>query len=317
MHLFADFNLPAQHLLERLDHLARSLPLHLGEPIRLQLRRRGLALPEAPGIQTVVFYLPFWAQDYLGGATEPAWLDDIAYANACGALAVLIQDDVLDGEVAAQDIPEWLATGNIFDMQSTLTYTRLFPAASPFWEHFQQVRPREWAGLLLERRRHWGQLAPFTDADIQLLGDKCSVGEISVAALALAAEMPEKREELVQMIRLAHIGVQFLDDLEDWRTDLQRGNYTPLITRLAGTDGMLKEEELALRLASTSVAEDLLAEAEAFVSQACRALRPTPSPYLPAFLEMLTSRMRRAVEQLRTNRMEVLQRYTQQLLHLA
>lgn len=142
---------------------------------------------------------------------------------------ILGLDSILDNPAGAH-------AGTIFQnsllQQEALSLLHtLFPAGTPFWRYFEDYFGHFIQATLQERARHHGLLTPYGEEDLQFIyAGKPAVGKACIAALALLGD----REALIAPMTASHdafhVGYQLIDDLQDWRIDYLRRQYSyPLV----------------------------------------------------------------------------------------
>jgi hypothetical protein len=74
--------------------------------------------------------------------------------------------------------------------------------------------------------QHKDQTIPYHDHDLCMMGQKAALAKVSASALATLAGRRERLQDVELGLQAMAIGIQLLDDLKDWREDLQDGRYT-------------------------------------------------------------------------------------------
>lgn len=180
--------------------------------------------------------LPFWLSESTGISREQA--SSLALANVYGMLYFFLQDDAMDGNVAAQGQKENLALGNLLHLDLFRCFRELFPSGSPLWEHYDRY-VSGWADCVVNEGT-----ANYFIADRMLTAGKAGPVKIAVVGACLLGCRPEAIPFLEKGVDLALATLQMLDDWSDWREDLADGSYNGLLAMI-GSDS-LREIESAI-----------------------------------------------------------------------
>jgi hypothetical protein len=164
---------------------------------------------------------PGWIAASFGVAGRFEAIRRSTLANLFGSYFCLIQDDILDRENA--DRPELLLVSNYFFHRCTSEYQELFDSSSPFWALYDRYWLEYWESLAWEKSLREVMIKAADQPDITPLGKKLSPLKISAACMSLASGQHQKLRTVETMIEHFHTGVQALDDVNDWESDLRRG----------------------------------------------------------------------------------------------
>ncbi len=216
----------------RLSKFTDRLPSLLREAVMQYLFRLGLR-PDRMTWTYSYCMLPFWIQCDLGGSVEHDCLE-IAYANACLGHMVLIEDQLMDENV--QPCGPGLMAANAFALEGQLRYASLFFHTSCFWDYYTPLLQKSWNDLLLERQLHIDASERLTEIDDELQKSKINSLKIAAIAVALLNRRDETVPQLLRYLEHWQLACQRLDDLVDWRLDLDAKNYTRILA-LAGVTG--------------------------------------------------------------------------------
>jgi hypothetical protein len=98
-----------------------------------------------------------------------------------------------------------------------------------------------------------------------------------------------------------------VDDLQDWREDLARGNYTYFLTRIMVAKDIplsssLTEADVRKALSAGSVLEEVLALAIEYNQRALESILALHVPYLKNYIAFLDQDYRQLVEDIREER---------------
>jgi len=148
--------------------------------------------------------------------------------------AIIVADHVMDQETEH-------VTADVLGVEALQFegYRVLYGAIPPdrtFWQRFHGYLAA-YAQACLEERALVHPGASWADFDEEkaraVAVGKCSVAKIAVAGLAELAGDDSPLEDLVQSIEHYYFARQMLDDLSDWRKDLEQGFPSLLLARVA------------------------------------------------------------------------------------
>lgn len=140
----------------------------------------------------------------------------------------------------------------------------LFPQSSDFWAFAKKYQRRVIAATLEERTK-WNDPTSYSlDEAFDIASGKAATAQMMTTALACLSDSPELIEPLEKSLDAFFTGLQFRDDLKDWRADFLAGRYSYLLSQII-TRKELKEklesvtlEELARMIYFTGLAEEIL-----------------------------------------------------------
>ncbi|MBT9394350.1 terpene cyclase/mutase family protein [Hymenobacter sp. NST-14] len=102
----------------------------------------------------------------------------------------------------------------------------LFPESAPFWAHLNRCK-QQYAGSNRQEKRLAATRPPITATMFEeLAAGKSAVCFAMVHALEELSGQPEHSSQLLACLRHVHIGLQCLDDVDDFVQDLANGQYT-------------------------------------------------------------------------------------------
>ncbi|MBI3990413.1 MAG: class 1 isoprenoid biosynthesis enzyme [candidate division NC10 bacterium] len=238
--------------------------------------------------------LPFWVGTGIGFRPEDETVEEIIKATLLNYFYLRIQDNVMD-EPDRFDAT-LLLLGNEVLHECYRVYHSTFPAGSPFWDHYTRLWQDFSRATLWEKQEHWRRFAPFTETDVELLGKKFVPIAIPCVAFALLQNRPEAIASLERMVQYLGVGIQLVNDLTDMQEDLQRQDYTYLLTQLLPPDG----HHLSFEEAQVEIQRELLT-----------------TTFLPDYLEMAATYYKKAAATaLRLNLPRVVEYVTYQLTYL-
>ncbi|NIS82282.1 MAG: hypothetical protein GTO14_19220 [Anaerolineales bacterium] len=155
---------------------------------------------------------------------------DIAEAGMLYVLASVIMDHIIDRQV---ENPESAALlHQAFCEGGIAKYRRIFQTGSPFWDHFDRLTADQQEGLAIELDMQSNPRRMDITSFRGLTYGKVAPMVITVAALATAADRLELLPALEDALELISIASQLLDDVEDWRSDFDKGHMTYFLGQL-------------------------------------------------------------------------------------
>lgn len=188
----------------------------------------------SPGLLSLVA-LPFW----VGHSLQLS--DDICRDMAVGNLFLLHSfqsfDFVIDGDRPNTSTRSLIILGSLCHLQVMNHYRPHFPSDSPFWERLEAYW-QEWGESILWEAKDGASQLPFSEEALFLTAHKSAALKMCPTGLALLAEKPDLIPAFEQAIDLMHAAMQLIDDLKDWREDLQHQRYNSFLGLLVA-DGLL------------------------------------------------------------------------------
>jgi len=253
-------------------------------------------------------FLPFWLDEEFAQGNLIAEARQMALANRFGQIFCLVQDSVIDRDPRTK--PEILILLNDFFFQFVHIYQQVFPSSHPFWGYFYKFWQEYLEALAREKVRHNNRNNPYTPEDFLWIGRKMSPLKICVAGMALLADRKEAIPVLSAMIEGLHAGYQLLDDLRDWRDDLDTGSYTYLLSLLeirpsrASRDGrsvIPSLDEVQRQLQCGGVAVTVLEKASDFLSDSLLVSSDYSLPKLKVWMREIHKEIRQRRELIEGN----------------
>jgi hypothetical protein len=222
-----DFEAHTRYVSRRLHEFVERLPSGLRAAGARFQRAHGLT-SETFAWPSIYFLLPFWVESDLGRPLDQASFQ-IAYANACLAYTVLLQDHVMDDDDVGPDLCLDLAAANAFLLEGILAYTLLFPVECPFWAQAAALMNSSWNALVLEKKEHAQPSLGMVERDKEIQQAKVNAGKVAALAVAMLAQREDTAPQLFRHLDHWQLGCQMMDDFLDFRSDLDRGNYTQFL----------------------------------------------------------------------------------------
>jgi uncharacterized protein len=231
-----------------------------GAPLRAD---RGIT----PG--NIVILLPFALTGALPFADAPTAARTMALGNVFGATHFLQQDRWLDGDEPVS--PAGVCLSDVSFLRFVREYSRLFPAQSVFWSHFDRYLEEwfasvAWESDVLLSDEGAAAVAEEQLADtLQSIGRKMSPLKATAAAVALLAGRPDMLPRAERVVEYYHAGYQLADDLEDMEEDLAARRWSTAAWLIAARSGLATPADVSgagelLRLGARSGALDELVE---------------------------------------------------------
>lgn len=219
---YIDFKEDSDWLGAKCQEYAQNLPSPLNDLGKESFRR----LPWNPCPYTVV--LPFWVGDIYHLPREV--IRSVALPGSLASYYVFLQDRIMD-----ESIGEWEKLspfGIVLFTEMMRQYQALFPADSPFWNYLEQYITEWTQSISWEEISHWDKLQNYREEDFLLIGRKAAMFKLSAMPVALLAGHEEAVELLAQFVDYTQVVSDLIDQLQDWREDLQVRHYGYLLTKV-------------------------------------------------------------------------------------
>ena len=131
-------------------------------------------------------------------------------SNVIGLVSIRLQDDLLDGDIAAADVRGATRLGAAMFDEAVAVYRRRFDGASPFWP-FLERSMAEW------RRASAGD-GPLRWAE---LPDRGAPLKVAAFASCLLADRADRWELVERCLDHALVALVRYDQVCDWEDDLR------------------------------------------------------------------------------------------------
>lgn len=208
----------------------------------------------------------------------------LAVALRLVADGVVLTDTLFDDFPAPDTIPLGL-TVQAMQFEAYRLLYRLFPPDAAFWRRMREYFSEYAASCLHERRlvaaRDWE--ACTEELAFEIARGKGSLAKSVVAGLAELGHNDRFLSVLTQSLEQFYLGLQFFDDLRDWKPDLQRGAPSLVLWRLMAAQSHINEtsnghvlEQLAKELYYGGHARDALRAAISHLDEAKRLVIDLP-----------------------------------------
>lgn len=184
----------------------------------------------------------------------------------------MYMDGIFD-EQEALKIDTWFLVSLLKDHAYVLL-NNLFSKSSNFWTFAKKYQRRVIVSTLQERA-HWNNPTSYTlDEAFGIASGKASSAQMVTTALACLSHSPELIRPFEKSLDAFFTGLQFRDDLRDWRVDFLAGRYSYLLSQIIKRKGLKKKlelvtlEDLARMIYFTGLAEEILDYAIDYYRQA-------------------------------------------------
>ena len=140
----------------------------------------------------------------------------------------------------------------------------LFPPSSDFWAFANKYQRRSIAGIR-KKRTKWNKPTSYSlDEAFKIASSNASTAQIVTTALACLSGSSELIPTLEKSLEAFFQGLQFHNDLKNWRADFISGRYSYLLCQIIERKELQKKlesvtlEELARMIYFTGLAEEIL-----------------------------------------------------------
>jgi squalene-hopene/tetraprenyl-beta-curcumene cyclase len=197
-----------------------------------KLLRNGLDNNPQIGIDQQAFFVYFFIK-----AFPTLQIDDIrilALAGQFFANSVVLCDEVIDRASSGINIASVLGM-QARQFESYHLLYQIFPPNTIFWQRFRGYLSEYTQACLEENdfisgKRPWSEYSE--SIAIQSIKNKTGVAKTAIAGLVELAEDDTYLDSLGESISNFYVAGQMLDDLRDWKEDLQTGIPSLLLSRL-------------------------------------------------------------------------------------
>lgn len=204
-------------------------------PAGLKFLDKFHVLKEGRSKNYISYLLPLWLRDCSHLSVEDS--RKFALANIFGLLYFQIVDDVMDNPHSSPQ--EWLPLANLLQLEFISIYNTYFPAESPFWNYYRTYL-QQWA----EAVTHENRKDYFRDSPLGM-AHKAAPVKLSIASSMILSGQTELIPVLEDAVDHTLITLQMLDDLKDWKKDLEDNNYNSLIAFVRIEERVSSEEVLS------------------------------------------------------------------------
>lgn len=302
---------------------ARARELVAGFPPHLQALAAPRLTPwaESP-FSGVVTLLPYWVDDLLEEdnspadpqlSSQPMETQTLGLACLLGWWSYLIQDELLDGDLARADL---LPLSMALHAAALRLLQRLLPGDPVFWDAFGALSLAMAEAHCWEQHLHLATLtslevqglAPAPDQldDLERLAGRSALLHLPVVAVLTLRNQPPAHplsRSLGTMVQHYAIARQITDDRADCLEDLRKGrlNYVSgsLVRRLRESGAIQSYTELDPdRLAGQFLYDDeLFVDIQQVALRACEVALKALAPYKARFLRALVAQQARQLQE--------------------
>ena len=185
-----------------------------------RLSPTGRARDYFDGGRAIMFLLPWWLEQRVRANPDVDFHELLTESTVNAYYFVRLIDNVLDENAAEER--DLLPLLGILHANFYRAYTRLFPAADPFWDYFD----RYWDGTMEAALRD-KRLGEISSNDFTgIVARKTSGIKIPLAAVCCRYGRLDLLEPWCAFYDTLACWQQMLDDTFDWMRDLQHGNST-------------------------------------------------------------------------------------------
>lgn len=206
-------------------------------PLALRLLER---LP--PARWTLEWHLPWWLGQAFGLNREIA--REIVLSNLLGLGFIRLQDDLADGEVAAEDVAGASTLSAALYEAALLPYRARFDPASPFWGHLEACMT-EWhaatRGNVPSGSAGIGVGDPMNGE--RRLAASAAPLKISALAVCLIADRPDAFPALDRCLDHALEAMVLYDHVADWEADLDGGRWNAFVAGVSSGPQLPEQRE--------------------------------------------------------------------------
>lgn len=173
--------------------------------------------------------LPTWLAPLFGPRVAPAQVEQLSFSAYYYFRFLLVIDHLLDTPPVGRATPlstQRLLTYCDLNERAMRGLAALFGPDEPFWAQYDACKTRYEAARVLQRE-HSASRQPFTLAAFEALAaDKSIMCNFIVYALSGLGQTSTPVEPLLECLRHLHIGLQCIDDVDDFELDWQHGQLT-------------------------------------------------------------------------------------------
>ena len=200
-------------------------------PELLPLALRTLARV-APGQWTLEWYLPWWLGHAFGLPYEMSRA--IVLSNVLGLASLRLQDDLVDGEVAAGEQTSAEALAAVLYRQAVDGYRGLFGDSALFWGRLDAFMD-DWRSATSGARP--GAAVPLRAGDDLLLhlARRGAPLRISAFAICLLADREDRSRIVDRCLDHTLAAMVLYDHFVDWEDDVAAGRWNAFVAAGGGT----------------------------------------------------------------------------------
>jgi hypothetical protein len=175
--------------------------------------------------------LPWWLEGTLRPTPDPSFQEDLVFSTLNGYLFIRLIDNVMDGHTTVE--PRLLPALGLFHTHFQAPYQRYFGPEHPFWAFFKAV----WFTSADITIRDAGSTEIDGELFVQVAAQKTCAVKIPLAAVCYHLERPDLLAPWSQLTDLFGCWHQMLNDLFDWRRDMEHQTPTYFLAEAARRRG--------------------------------------------------------------------------------
>jgi hypothetical protein len=179
-------------------------------------------------------FFPYWLSENY--RIDKALRESVIIAGIYYSEYLLINDSLIDAiqKISHKKRRSLHIIANVFFTKALKILREIFPLASSFWKLHDEYMSEYWDVIAWEAQ-FCSRIRPWSNDNIQTMGIKLAPLKMAAAAFTLFAGRRKELPILEKLVEYFHVGMQMLDDIDDWREDLARRNYTYFLS-LAASD---------------------------------------------------------------------------------
>jgi len=314
MHPLADFKGEVEELKKQYLAFLDSLSSNLAESGKNQFFERAKNRGSGP---CITFYTPFWYADVFGERDRET-IKQIAMGSFYLYHFVTLKDDVLDQQ--GINANEYLLLSDVVLEKSLEIYSQ-FASRRKLTFHFNKLM-HQWNHAEAYLNRHQGRMVPYEAEDFQMMGEKAAALKLCLPAFNGIRQQREPHFSgyIDKAVDAAVIGFQFMDDLLDWREDLENDFYTyPLWIALSSRQEEVRGDHRDIQygvseeLYLSGIAEHILEKSNEYLALSKDLFTDLHGKYWASFLDS-TMRQNSALLEAMQSKKQIL-RYKKPVLH--
>lgn len=139
---------------------------------------------------------------------------------------LLFFDNYLDSPKKDDHSIRDLAVAFEFYEKAIQGLSQLFPTDSKFWKNFQSLKKDYFQATLDERNVSLAKTPITEELFSKLAVGKSTICEALIYALNDLSDSASNSHALIECFRNLHIGLQYMDDIEDFKKDIDDNQWT-------------------------------------------------------------------------------------------
>lgn len=189
----------------------------------------GGILEDLSKINPAITCLPWLFWEICSNVEDDVFIT-LAEAGASHILASIVMDHVIDYQV--EDMVAMVLFHRAIYINSIMKFKEALPSNEKFWNSFDGLSKDHMDGLVIELSARMNPDLFTLDNFIKITHSKVSPFIIAIMAFLYAADQPSLCEQFASSLRYVSQASCLLDDMWDWKHDLERGHLTYFLTCL-------------------------------------------------------------------------------------